>query len=162
MLNIQRILVPIDFSREARVALSGAVMIARREPGSRITLLHVLPYATDPAYSVGWSDEFLQVQRDRAMESLNTWKERIPWGIDAAILVTQGDVPKAIARVCADNDEQLVVMATNGRRGLYRVFNPNTSEETVRVAPCPVLVLRMNRPVRRAGRRSLQPVRAAV
>jgi hypothetical protein len=47
-----------------------------------------------------------------------------------------------IAQLAADLEADLVVVGTHGRRGLSRVLLGSSAEATVRLAPCPVLVVR--------------------
>lgn len=47
-----------------------------------------------------------------------------------------------IAQLAADLEADLVVVGTHGRRGLSRALLGSSAEATVRLAPCPVLVVR--------------------
>jgi nucleotide-binding universal stress UspA family protein len=53
------------------------------------------------------------------------------------------DVPsEEIARLASELDADLIVVGTHGRRGLSRLLLGSVAEGTVRLAPCPVLVVR--------------------
>jgi len=53
------------------------------------------------------------------------------------------EVPsEEIAQLAADVEADLVVVGTHGRRGLTRMMLGSVAEATVRLAPCPVLVVR--------------------
>jgi nucleotide-binding universal stress UspA family protein len=47
-----------------------------------------------------------------------------------------------IAQLAADLEADLVVIGTHGRRGVSRALLGSVAETTVRLAPCPVLVVR--------------------
>jgi nucleotide-binding universal stress UspA family protein len=47
-----------------------------------------------------------------------------------------------ISQLAADLEADLVVVGTHGRRGISRVLLGSSAEATVRLAPCPVLVVR--------------------
>jgi hypothetical protein len=47
-----------------------------------------------------------------------------------------------IAQLSADLEADLVVVGTHGRRGISRMLLGSSAEATVRLAPCPVLVVR--------------------
>ena len=47
-----------------------------------------------------------------------------------------------LAQLAADLEADLIVVGTHGRRGLSRVLLGSVAEGTVRLAPCPVLVVR--------------------
>ena len=51
-------------------------------------------------------------------------------------------IAEEIAQLAADLEADLVVVGTHGRRGLSRLLLGSTAEATVRLAPCPVLVVR--------------------
>jgi hypothetical protein len=53
------------------------------------------------------------------------------------------DVPAAaIAQLAADLEADLVLVGTHGRRGFSRVLLGSVAEGVVRLAPCPVMVMR--------------------
>jgi nucleotide-binding universal stress UspA family protein len=53
------------------------------------------------------------------------------------------DMPaKEIAQLAADLEADLVIVGTHGRRGVARALIGSVAENTVRLAPCPVLVVR--------------------
>ena len=47
-----------------------------------------------------------------------------------------------IAQIAADLEADLVVVGTHGRRGIARILLGSVAEAVVRLAPCPVLVVR--------------------
>ncbi|HYP91237.1 MAG TPA: universal stress protein, partial [Polyangiaceae bacterium] len=51
-------------------------------------------------------------------------------------------VADEIAQLAADLDADLVVVGTHGRRGVSRLLLGSSAEATVRLSPCPVLVMR--------------------
>ena len=64
---------------------------------------------------------------------------------DARRVVTHhrlGDPSTEIVQLAADLDASLVVIGTHGRRGIRRLVMGSVAETVVRLAPCPVLVVR--------------------
>jgi nucleotide-binding universal stress UspA family protein len=53
-----------------------------------------------------------------------------------------GDAGDAIAQLASDIEADLVVVGTHGHRGLERLLLGSVAENVVRLAPCPVLVVR--------------------
>jgi nucleotide-binding universal stress UspA family protein len=51
-------------------------------------------------------------------------------------------VAEQIAQLASDLEADLVVVGTHGRRGIARVLLGSAAEGVVRLAPCPVLVMR--------------------
>jgi nucleotide-binding universal stress UspA family protein len=56
--------------------------------------------------------------------------------------VILGDAAHGIAEFAEQNKAQLIVIPSHGRRGLTRLLMGSTAERVVRLAHCPVLVLR--------------------
>ena len=142
-MRLKRILVPTDFSKDSALALKGAIMIAEATKDSTIFLLHVLPPAVDSVYSV--EENLVELRWDQAKKELAGWKRKVPRKIPCVTLFRKGRAALVISRVCQEESINLIVMTTHGRQGLSRIVHPNASEETVRLAPCPVLILPINR-----------------
>ncbi len=144
MMNCKRILVPVDFSAKAELALEWAVRLAKEEQSPMIYLLHVLPYIADPTYLIGWTDDCAGFRWDQAEHDLMQWQEKIPRSIPSIALLRKGKISETIATICKEKAIDLVVMTNHERRIISRVIRPSTSEETTRLACCPVLVLHLN------------------
>ncbi len=56
--------------------------------------------------------------------------------------VRHADAAEAIAQLASDIEADLVVVGTHGHRGLERLLLGSVAEGVVRLAPCPVLVVR--------------------
>ena len=72
-----------------------------------------------------------------------------PSGASFAKVVTHVRVDakaQEIAQLASDLEAELVVIGTHGRRGMSRVLMGSVAEACVRLAPCPVLVVRPKRP----------------
>jgi nucleotide-binding universal stress UspA family protein len=137
------VLVPTDFSEGAMHAGRAAHALARRL-GLRLVLLHVLPEAVAPK---GEEDpEAIRRQAERlrreaetrlrsAAEALGLDRGQVEsslvTGVDAAEIVHVG---KAIRASC-------IVMGTRGFTGLPRLLLGSVTDQVLRQAPCPVLVV---------------------
>jgi hypothetical protein len=53
-----------------------------------------------------------------------------------------GPAADEIAQLCADLEADLLVVGTHGRRGVSRMTLGSVAEGVVRLAPCPVFVVR--------------------
>lgn len=141
MLDIDRILVPRDFSSTSDRAVQYAVDWARRT-GATLHVVHakVLHQNLD--------NEVMQEERE-TMERLRKRLRHLHG--DA---VTKGEVvlEEAVVRDVAaapaildyadEHDIDLIVMGTHGRRGMRRMILGSVSEEVVRYASCAVLTVR--------------------
>jgi nucleotide-binding universal stress UspA family protein len=146
MLSIKKILYPTDFSECAGHALPHTVHLAERF-GAELHLLHALVlHEADPgnaAHSLPNMEELYQVLEDHARAQMDAaMQEHAKRGFTIRRAQLRGiSAPGAILDYAADNEIDLVVMGTHGRRGLRRLLLGSVAEEVVRLAPCPVLTV---------------------
>lgn len=74
-------------------------------------------------------------------------------------LVAHGVVAEAIVEVATENNCDLIVLGTHGRKGLARFFLGSVADQVTRSAPCPVLALRSSQTEAAEG--ELRPKSAA-
>ena len=132
------VLVPWDSSESAMAAIRAAVEIAGER--SRIRAIHVI----DPpprlygeiAWPPGGKEAILQKVRDEFEQSLPAeWK-----GIHLETVF--GNPGNEIVQYAKRLPAGLIVISTHGRTGLLHFAMGSVAERVVRLAPCPVLVLR--------------------
>jgi len=140
--NIQRILVPHDFSETAQAALDYALDLAQKL-GAGITVVHayeypVLAYPEGPALT---ADLMRQVQTaaGAALDAVVTKSRRPGIAIDSAL--RQGPPWSEVIAAAKEGKADLVVIGTHGRKGLSRALLGSVAEKVVRTAPCPVLTV---------------------
>lgn len=146
-MRLQRILVPVDFTRESELALEWAIRLVSNDSQSVIFLLHVLsepPIPHDPLYERYWGECWIVKEWDEAKKKIEQWRQHVPSTISSVALTVKGDLAREVCFFCLKERIDLVVMTTHGRHGLTRVIKPNLSEKVVRIAPSPVLVLHLN------------------
>jgi nucleotide-binding universal stress UspA family protein len=145
----RRILVPHDFSVQARKALRIAADLAAAHHG-RLIVLHVITPAYPPAGMVFWvpdaelaADARISLEREtKAVLGRRPVKvaHRVVIGVPFQQILT------------AARDADSIVMATMGRSGLVHALLGSVAEKVVRHAPIPVLTVRAGRAGRRARR----------
>ncbi|MDZ7309327.1 MAG: universal stress protein, partial [candidate division KSB1 bacterium] len=150
MLTIKRILFPTDFSRCADQALDHALYLARQNR-AELHMLHALVpleydvnnpghHFPDPA---ALTARLEQIASDRMKAAL------AGRGVDDLQVIPvqrQGiSIAPTILQYVEEQDIDLIVMGTHGRRGLGHLFLGSVAEEIVREAPCPVLTIRERR-----------------
>jgi nucleotide-binding universal stress UspA family protein len=149
-LNIQNIIVPIDFSKMSMQAIQIAKQLARRFDAS-IHLAHVrqFNYAADfvaPAPPIV-PFSFMTYEQDAEQTALKELtKVASECGVSSANCDVLAGAPPfdEICRLAQTVPADLVVMPTHGRTGLKHVFLGSTAERIVQDSSCPVLVTRGN------------------
>jgi len=137
----RHILVPTDFSEPAAIALDTAVSLQSKYD-ARLTLLHVYEF---PFYAYSGFDPTLDLVTPARVaaesllrEALAGLKKRVP---TAGSIFALGTAWQEIMRVIEEQDVDLVVMGTHGRRGVDRALLGSVANKTVQLSPVPVLVV---------------------
>jgi nucleotide-binding universal stress UspA family protein len=143
MLKLKRILFPTDFSRCAQQALGHAAHWAK-EHGAELHVMHAMTLFQSDPYSLPNTNEIQQQLKEVAQSQLSATIKSVQAG-DLKIKQAQVrgiSTAPVILTYARDNDIDLIVMGTHGRRGLGHLFLGSVAEEVVRMASCPVLTIR--------------------
>ena len=147
-LNLQNIVVPIDFSEMSAQAIQIAKRLTRRF-GASIHLAHVrqFNYAADFVAPVPpmVPFSFMPYEQDAEQTALKDLKKvASECGISSAACDVLSGAPPfdEICRLGQTIPADLVVMPTHGRTGLKHLFLGSTAERVVQHSTCPVLVTR--------------------
>lgn len=148
MLPPKVILSPIDFSSHSHEALQTAVDLAKRF-GSQLLLVHAVPAIAKlpSATSIFHEAEFEQELHKDAEQRLKNLAEKLEKNGLQAVQTEVGianDVGMEILRMADHHSADLIVIATHGMTGWHRLAFGSVAEKVVRLASCPVLVLRAN------------------
>ena len=133
------VLVPVDFSADSMEALDVGLQLVDRP--EHLHVVHVIVDITpleagevwgviDPQARVEQVEKYLQ-------EKLADPKYQ---GIHTAVLL--GEPAHGIANYAEEKHADLIVIPSHGRTGLTRLLIGSVAERVVRLAHCPVLVLR--------------------
>jgi nucleotide-binding universal stress UspA family protein len=145
MLPPKLILSPIDFSDPSHEALNTAADLASKF-GSELLVVHVVPMIPrlpSPA-AIFNEGEYEQELHKDAVARMNELTAKLSVkGVKARSEVgTANDVGMEIIRLAEHNSVDLIVIATHGMTGWHRLAFGSVAEKVVRMAGCPVLLLR--------------------
>ena len=144
MIEIQRILCPIDFSDYSRRALDHAVAMARWYKAA-ITAVHVdssIEIVGFPAPMVGVPATWQFSDRAELLTNLQRFveAESAP-GVPIEAVVRDGPAVTGILEQAAATRADLVVMGTHGNSGFEHLVLGSVTEKVLRKARCPVLTV---------------------
>jgi nucleotide-binding universal stress UspA family protein len=144
MIKIKEILLPTDLSEYAGHALEYAQELAKTYK-SRLHLVHVVDtHWIGPANAAefpGQVSNYMQEFRNSGAEGLQRMEgELTDIPIETSVIVGVPHVE--IVRYARDNNIDIIVLATHGRRGLAHALIGSVAEKIVQMAPCPVLTVK--------------------
>jgi nucleotide-binding universal stress UspA family protein len=162
-MDVQKILVPIDYSENSQRALQWGASLAEKY-GGKLLLLHVIPKAAEEVFPECGSfgspaSSFSEVKTpdtqsfrqpliidlvDTAHTELHDFAEKNLTDIaPEQVVVAVGRPPEEILRVAREEKVDLVVMGTHGRTGVRHLLLGSVAEAVTRHAPCPVFTVRI-------------------
>lgn len=140
------ILVPVDFSEHARLALWHARALAA-DFDARLILVHVLEERMHPAFYNTGAFSIYDLQPDieeKARRQLERFYEQSdgPSGTGVTYIIQPGHAAREIVRVAEQEGAEMIVMASHGLTGLDHFFIGSVAEKVLRRAPCPVFAIK--------------------
>ena len=143
-INIQRILVPVDFSEHATPMIEWAVHLAK-EHGSTVLLLHVyhLPVEFQQLEGAYLPPDFWSNVKNEAEQQLARHADEIRQrGLPVEAIVREGYPATVIVDEADARSADLIVIGTHGHTGLKHLLLGSIAERVVQKAPCPVLTVK--------------------
>jgi nucleotide-binding universal stress UspA family protein len=148
MIELKRILCPVDFSEHSGHALIHAATLARRYDAA-LTVQYVssvrLPAAA-LGHGIGPSGAetilMSAVDADELLGDLRAFAAATNIGeLGVDYRVTQGEVVRTILAEAVALGADLIVMGTHGRSGFERLVLGSVAEKVLRKAPCSILLV---------------------
>jgi nucleotide-binding universal stress UspA family protein len=142
--KLTKILVPIDFSDCSKKALQYAVPFVKQF-GATITLLHVVHvnYVGGPEFgALDFPFTEVELRKSAEQQLAEVAATELQPKTAAETLVRIGQEVVEIVGAAKELESDLIIISTHGRTGLKHVFMGSVAENVVRLAPCPVLVVR--------------------
>lgn len=143
MIEMKRVLCPVDFSETSRHALNHALAVAKWYE-ARVTVLHVI----HPLLVLEPPVLFVEAPREAELSDVGSRRERLREWLNAAnapgdtdIAVDEGNPVLRILSHAASLPADLIVMGTHGRSGFDRFALGSVAEKVLRKAGCPVVTV---------------------
>jgi len=143
MKRLQRIVVGTDFSDLAESAVDQAVELAELV-GAAVTIVHAyeLPMLSLPDGVVVSTAEVARGLTENAAKRLKASAERQKGSrVSIGTALRMGAAWDELNAIASDEQADLIVVGTHGRRGMSRALIGSVAERVVRTSTVPVLVL---------------------
>lgn len=135
----QKIVVPVDFSEDSFQAIDTALELVAGP--AAIHVVYVLPVFDPAEPDVVWSTVNDETRRRHAEQALHERLSAAKYkGLKFHVLF--GEPGHKITELAGSEAAELIVLSSHGRTGISRLLIGSIAEKVVRLAHCPVLVLR--------------------
>ncbi len=146
-MSLSSILVPVDFSPNASLALEQAVDLAQKY-GAKVTVVYVIPQAIfHPDWAVEMEDAIdlgdIVEEAHRALTTMVAPYQQT--GVSITEKVLAGGPYVEIVRVADQVSADLIVIGAHGTSQRQPTLMGSVAEKVVRQAPCSVLTVRRAR-----------------
>lgn len=146
-MDIKNILCPVDFSDPSGRVAAYATKMAKTF-GAKVTFLYVSPALTRYGLfqvSPEEIDRFAKSVLSGAEDNMKQFIEEHEAGAEVKGRVEMGYAADVILEISGQEDFDLIVMGTHGRRGLDRAIFGSVAEKVVKKSEVPVLTVRPKR-----------------
>lgn len=137
---MKNILVPIDFSENARNALAYAIELAGRFQGN-ILLLHAYRVPTKTGVFASFEEAVLEEIKPEMREWEDWTRERLAQGSSVTSFLVRDDVEHAVSAMAGRQAIDLIVMGTQGASGIREVFLGSNTSAVLNFAALPLLAV---------------------
>jgi nucleotide-binding universal stress UspA family protein len=140
MMEIKKILVPVDFSENSKKILDSAGDIAEKFSAALSVVFVVQSFDDYSGFFVPhmpvakFEEEMVQGAEQKMDSFLDGYT-----GVEAKVLI--GDVGEEVVRYAEEIGIDMIIMGTHGYKGLEKVMFGSVAEKVVKTAPCPVLTI---------------------
>jgi nucleotide-binding universal stress UspA family protein len=146
MLPLRKILWPTDFSEASYESLEIVKELASRFSAELWAAYVVNPVPAMAAYEAPPVAAFGEEVLNSADELLDqAVRQRVGDGFEVHTRVTTGAPAQEIVRIANEENIDLIVIATHGESGFHHLVFGSVTEKVIRLASCPVLVIRAHR-----------------
>jgi len=142
MIDIKKILVPVDFSEPSKKAMNYGLSLALQF-NARLVLAHLVPSSTALVYT--FPTESFAYEREQVKQAKSMLPSLIPMEyrdrVNLQTIVKIGDVRSELLGVIHDEKIDLLVMGTHGRNVVERFLLGSLTERMLRKVPVPILTV---------------------
>lgn len=142
MIDIAKILVPVDFSEPAKQALAYATALATQFK-AKLIVAHIVPESS--ALSYAFPTETFEIEQSQYNKATDELRDILPpdraAAVDLQTISKIGQIDRELSGIVRQEAVGLVVMGAYGRRYGGRWFLGSVTEKILRQVPVPVLTV---------------------
>lgn len=136
----KNVLLPCDFSDPSMAAIDEALGMV--DETTKLFVVHVLVPLSNVSLEPGLIVDMAS-DESRRTTAIKHMKERISDPLDQMFFAARiGDPGSEIVHFAGEVKADMIIMPSHGRTGLSRLLLGSVAERVLRLAECPVLVLR--------------------
>ncbi len=140
--KIKKILAPTDLSEYSEYALEQVVELAKAT-SAEIDLLHVLDVHT---YDPNKVEDFMKSDKGEILQNKVRDAMKMPGGAKDVtinkVLVRGFEISSEIVNYASENNVDMIVMSSHGRRGISKLLLGSVTDKVIRIASCPVMAVK--------------------
>lgn len=143
-MEIKKILCAVDFSEQSGFIADYGLTLGNAL-GAEVVCLYVAPSLSQyvgfkvPASSI---EEFVGEIVSGAEKTMSDFLAKYFSGVDVTGKVLTGYAAEEILREAEEQQADMIVMGTHGRKGIDRILFGSVAERVVKSAGCPVVTIR--------------------
>lgn len=141
MTKIETVVLATDLGRPSTAATTSAIELAVGL-GARLLVVNVVDPRRGLSIAGQGSIRPVEEREARALVARDVVQRARAAGANATFLVWDGDVAEGIVAAADAERADLIVMGTRGRGGVERSILGSVSDQVIRRAHCPVMVVR--------------------
>ena len=144
MTDYNKIMIPVDFSKNSPKLLKAATEVAEKFQAELVLVFVVQSFEDYSGFFVPhmpvsqFEDEIIE-SAEKKMESFVADNLKTTLKYSAEVL--RGDVAEELTRYASENNVAMIIMGTHGYKGVERVLFGSVAEKVVKTSPCPVLTI---------------------
>lgn len=142
-LSIQKVLCPVDFSKESKLALKNAITLCHKF-NAELKILSV--YETSHLNSIRLKidmEKEIELIRNDCQKQLDSFLNDFHLsGLKVTTEIKPGDPATVILREINTNNNDLLIIGTTGKSGLSRIFMGSVTEKVIREIPASFITLK--------------------
>ena len=142
--HYQNIIVAVDGSKEAKYAFRKSLDVSKRNPGSKIYLVHIVDIRSYSQFQV-MDSLSVETTIEQVEALLKEYKEEAKAeGVDNIEIIVECGAPKTMItrQIAPKVNADLILCGATGLNVVERLIIGSVSEAIVRTASCDVLIIR--------------------